>query len=219
MSTPADRRTRKRLATRKLISDTATRLFFERGFDRVTVDDIADASDVGRMTVFNHFPRKEDMFFDLDEEGRDDLTAALKQRGVRTPVEALRVFAHDAFDQQKPYLRFSEKSRQFLDTVRASEALKGRARAIRDELTDVLRAALSESVGRGSDDPEAHLAATLQIGIWAVAFLEAHHAYQLHQDAAAAKTTFLALVDKGAIALRGMLKGSPYALATRGAKH
>ena len=66
MSTPPDRRSRKRLAMRQGISNTATRLFFERGFDQVTVDEIAAAADVGRMTVFNHFPRKEDMFFDRD---------------------------------------------------------------------------------------------------------------------------------------------------------
>ncbi len=49
------------LATRQAISDVATRHFFERVFDAVTVDEIADAADFGRVTVFNHFPRKEDM--------------------------------------------------------------------------------------------------------------------------------------------------------------
>ena len=68
---PSDRRSRKRLATRDDISEAATRLFYERGFDHVTVDEIAEAADVGRMTVFNHFPRKEDMFFDRDEEARE----------------------------------------------------------------------------------------------------------------------------------------------------
>jgi len=48
-----DRRSRKRLATRQAISVAATRLFVERGFDQVTVDEIATAADVGRMTVFN----------------------------------------------------------------------------------------------------------------------------------------------------------------------
>src|SRR6202453_4152254 len=92
---PSDRRSRKRLATRQGISDAATRLFFERGFDNVTVDEIADASDVGRMTVFNYFPRKEDMFFDRDEEGREMLRDALRQRDPRVaPVETLRLLAH-----------------------------------------------------------------------------------------------------------------------------
>jgi len=75
-----DRRSRKRLATRQAISVAATRLFVERGFDQVTVDEIATAADVGRMTVFNHFPRKEDMFFDRDAEIREVLLEALRRR-------------------------------------------------------------------------------------------------------------------------------------------
>src|SRR6201992_3730984 len=95
MSNPADRRSRKRLATRQGISDAATLLFMERGFDHVTVDEIAEAADVGRMTVFNHFPRKEDMFFDRDEEGREILREALRQREPHVaPIEALRLLAH-----------------------------------------------------------------------------------------------------------------------------
>jgi AcrR family transcriptional regulator len=44
------------------------------------MDEIAEAADVSRMTVFNHFSRKEDLFFDLDEEGREDLLATLQKR-------------------------------------------------------------------------------------------------------------------------------------------
>jgi AcrR family transcriptional regulator len=91
-TSPSDRRTRKRLATRQRISDTASRLFVERGFDQVTADEIAEAADVARMTVFNYFSRKEDMFFDLDEEGREDPLAALQKRDAGTsPIEALRL--------------------------------------------------------------------------------------------------------------------------------
>src|SRR5580692_202397 len=108
MSIPSDRRSRKRLATRQGISNAATRLFFERGFDHVTVDEIAEAADVGRMTVFNHFPRKEDMFFDRDEEVREILREALRQRdpGV-SPIEILRRLAHRLVAEQKPFLEFS----------------------------------------------------------------------------------------------------------------
>src|ERR1700684_2292639 len=95
MSTLPDRRSRKRLATRHAPPAPPPRLFIERGFDNVTVDEIAAAADVGRMTVFNHFPRKEDMFFDRDEEGREMLREALRQRDPRVaPIEALRLLAH-----------------------------------------------------------------------------------------------------------------------------
>ncbi|MFI7061684.1 TetR/AcrR family transcriptional regulator [Kribbella sp. NPDC050124] len=60
------RRERKKLQTRRAISDVATALFLERGFDAVTVAEVARAADVAVQTVFNHFPTKEDLFFDDD---------------------------------------------------------------------------------------------------------------------------------------------------------
>ena len=52
-SREADLRERKKQRTRQLIAETARRLFKERGFDGVTVDDVARAADVARKTVFN----------------------------------------------------------------------------------------------------------------------------------------------------------------------
>ncbi len=122
----SDRRTRKRLATRQAISDAATLLFIERGFDHVTVNEIAAAADVGRMTVFNHFPRKEDMFFDRDEEGREILRNALRQRdpGV-APIEALRLLAHRLVAERNPAVEFSARSQSFIETVRGERNPQG----------------------------------------------------------------------------------------------
>src|SRR3984885_731959 len=129
MSILSDRRSRKRLATRQGLSDAATRLFIERGFDHVTVDEIADAADVGRMTVFNHFPRKEDMFFDRDEEGREILREALRQRDPGlAPIEAYRRLAHRLVAEQSPFVRFTAESQGFIETIEGSEILKARAR-------------------------------------------------------------------------------------------
>src|SRR5580658_5525585 len=131
MSTPSDRRSRKRLATRQGISNAATRLFLERGFDHVTVDEIAAAADVGRMTVFNHFPRKEDMFFDRDEEGREVVREALRRCDrPDAPIERLRLLAHRLVAEQSRFVEFSAASQGFVETIEASETLKARARAI-----------------------------------------------------------------------------------------
>lgn len=212
MSTPSDRRSRKRLATRQGISDVATRLFFERGFDHVTVDEIAAAADVGRMTVFNHFPRKEDMFFDRDEEGREMLREALRQRDPNiAPIEALRLLAHRLVAERTPYVSFTAGGQSFIETIERSETLKARARAIRDEIAQAVTVSLSECVGREPTDPAAHLAANLLLATWTVALIQAHRIFRQKRNAAEAKAVFLALVDSGTVGLKAAMAGTPYA--------
>jgi len=212
LAKPPDRRTRKRLATRQRISDIASSLFIERGFDEVTVQEIAEAADVSRMTVFNHFSRKEDMFFDLDQEGREDLLAALQNRDAGTsPIEALRLFAHCSVAEQRPYIRFFEAGNdRFMETIRASAALKARAREIRDELTEMLTTALAKAANRRKSDTDANLAASLLVATWEVAFIEAHRAFQKSRNIKKANTAFLAMVDQGTRAVKAAVAGSRY---------
>jgi len=199
-----------RLATRQAISDAATRLFIERGFDQVTVDDIAEAADVGRMTVFNHFQRKEDMFFDRDVEGRELLMAALAGKApAQAPLEALRQLAHQLVRDDHPALAFSQRSSSFVAAVGASEALKARARAIRDELA--MAQALAQSAGRTVPDADGEFAASLLLAGWTSAYLQAHALYRRSADAAQAQAWFLTRVEQGCAAVRAALAGTPYA--------
>src|SRR6476620_9387260 len=64
MTTSPPLRERKKEATRASISGIATELFVQRGFDRVTIGEVAAAAQVSKMTVTNYFPRKEDLVFD-----------------------------------------------------------------------------------------------------------------------------------------------------------
>ena len=211
MST-SDLRSRKRLATRQGISDAATRLFLERGFDHVTVDEIAAAADVGRMTVFNHFPRKEDMFFDRDEEGREALRAALRQRDPAvTPIETLRLLAHRLIAERSPYLEFSARSQGFIETIESSATLLARARAIRDEIARVVTTALAECVACEPADPQAQLAAGMLLATWTVAFNQAHQTFRQTRDSEASNAVFLAMVDQGSIGVAAAMAGTPYA--------
>ena len=208
---PPDRRSRKRLATRQAISDAATLLFMQRGFDHVTVDEIAEVADVGRMTVFNHFPRKEDMFFDRDEEGREAMRDALRHRDPgTTPVEALRQFAHRVMTEERPYVEISPRSQRFIETIERSETLKARARAIGSEVTQLVAQALTESVARAPADIDAQLAAGLLVATWTVAFLQAHRSFKQRRDAEAARAVFLAIVDKGTDGVKAAMAGTPY---------
>ena len=119
---PPGRRERKKAQTRKLISDTATRLFIERGFDHVTVKEVADAADVSPTTVFKHFPVKEALVFDEDPEQQAGLIAAVRDRpagqsvpdALQAHLSEVRMFTH----RDHPDLR------AFLDLVNGTPALR-----------------------------------------------------------------------------------------------
>src|SRR5689334_7162740 len=70
----------KKLRTRQEIAGEAMRLFVTRGFDHVTVADVAEAAGVSEKTVFNYFPTKEDLFFDEVPERQAELVAAVRDR-------------------------------------------------------------------------------------------------------------------------------------------
>src|SRR3954466_7134018 len=90
MTTPLDPglRERKKQRTRELIADTARRLFAERGFERVTVAEIAREAEVAEATVFNYFPTKEDLFYSRLAAFEDELLEALRRRPAGTSVAA-----------------------------------------------------------------------------------------------------------------------------------
>jgi AcrR family transcriptional regulator len=73
-------RERKKAQTRQAIADTARRLFLERGFDAVTVAQVASEADVAEKTVFNYFPSKEDLFYGRLEEFEEELLEAIRGR-------------------------------------------------------------------------------------------------------------------------------------------
>src|SRR5450631_276019 len=79
-------RERKKQQTRQLIFETASRLFRERGFDAVTVAEVARAADVSDLTVFNYFPTKADLYFGRMEFFEERLLAAVAERPDGEPV-------------------------------------------------------------------------------------------------------------------------------------
>ena len=80
MTHPQGLRERKKQQTRDLIAETARSLFTERGFDAVTVDEVAREADVSRKTVFNYFPTKEDLVYWRLETFESELLTAIDER-------------------------------------------------------------------------------------------------------------------------------------------
>jgi AcrR family transcriptional regulator len=83
-------RERKKLATRIAIRDAAMALFAERGFAGTTMDQIADAADVSRATVFTYFATKEDIVQGDGTSAVDALAAALRENAGGGTIATVR---------------------------------------------------------------------------------------------------------------------------------
>ncbi|MCB5907227.1 TetR/AcrR family transcriptional regulator [Streptomyces pinistramenti] len=164
-------RERKKWRTRQRISGEATRLFIERGFDRVTVAEIARAAEVSTMTVFNYFPRKEDLFLDRIPEARELLVRAVRERGTdETPLGALRRLGRDLVAARHPLAGVGEDFAHFWRTVAESPALRARGRAAVEEIEGLLAVELARAGGAGG--PESRLAAALIVAGWRAVYAE-----------------------------------------------
>jgi AcrR family transcriptional regulator len=126
-------RERKKAATRQAISDVATRLFEEHGFERVTVADVADAAGVSVKTVFNYFGSKEELFFDREDEMLGQLLRTLHERGAEVSATAAMrpllldgPFASSGCRWSDLRSDLYEQVRAFVACERASPALSAR---------------------------------------------------------------------------------------------
>ncbi|MFC5835289.1 TetR/AcrR family transcriptional regulator [Nonomuraea insulae] len=154
----SSRRERKKAETRQRISDVGTMLFMERGFDDVTIGDIAEAADVSKVTVFNHFPRKEDIFFDREPEAADLLSTTVRERPHGTSVlAAVHAMLLRQIAQGHPLGGMEDRFTTFWRVILASPVLRARAREAGEELEGLLTTLIAES----DDDPDPRLSAAL----------------------------------------------------------
>ena len=154
-------RERNKQRMREEISGAALRLFAERGFEDVTIAEIADAADVSQKTVFNYFPTKEDLVYSREEEVEQQLRDAIagRERG-QSVVDGVRSFLFDVFS------RLGDKGAPEAIGVRAriigaSPALQARERAVFKALTRLL----AELIAEKEDDARAYVAANALVGV------------------------------------------------------
>jgi AcrR family transcriptional regulator len=125
--------------TRARIREVANGLFIEHGYDAVTVAEVARVAGVSSVTVFNHFPRKEDLFLDRTDDAVQLLRSTVRDRAPEVDVlSALRAESIRLFDERHPLSGADERSAGFFRTVAGSPALVARAREILAELQRTL---------------------------------------------------------------------------------
>jgi AcrR family transcriptional regulator len=145
--------------TRARIREVANRMFIERGYDAVTVAEVAREAGVSSVTVFNHFPRKEDLFLDRTADAVELLRSAVRERAVGvSALDSLRAQAMTLFVERHPLSGVDPRSADFFRTVANSPALVARAREIGAELQHTLA---DELVRDSSFDGDAALFAAL----------------------------------------------------------
>ncbi|GGO10996.1 TetR family transcriptional regulator [Microbispora rosea subsp. aerata] len=161
----------KKRQTREKISHEATRLFLERGFDQVTIADVAQAAQVAKMTVTNYFPRKEDLVFDLSEEFVQSLARIVRDRAQgESALAALRRAYLDAVAAHDPVIGFSGPA--FARMIDASPALTARLRDFHDEREKALAETLAAETGAGPGDILPRVAAAQLGGVHRLLFDE-----------------------------------------------
>jgi AcrR family transcriptional regulator len=159
------RETKKR-RTRESIAQAAADLFAERGFDAVTVDDVARAADVSRQTVFNYFPSKEQMLFDRDAEVEAALIAAVRDRPAGTSlVDAFRRHTAGFWARLDAVLDNGPLPHGFWDIVRQNPALRAYAEAGFARHAESVARQLARERGVGEDDAVCHAIARALCGV------------------------------------------------------
>lgn len=146
---PQGRRERKKARTRQALADAALELFLERGYEAVSVKEIADAADVSVTTLFKHFPSKETLVFDQEQDVEAGLVAAVRERpeGVSIP-EALHAFVHRSTEPQ----RVRERE-PFLRLVEETPALRAYSNQMWMRHKTALARAIAAESGAPEDDP------------------------------------------------------------------
>jgi AcrR family transcriptional regulator len=171
-------RERKKRMTRQLISDTATGMFLDRGFDAVRVVEIAAACGVSEKTIYNYFPTKESLILDREEAMSEGIHHALGPDGAKvSPIQAMveliagdvrRTYSYWDGDDEP---RFDATMiRRFADLLDQTPSLRAAQQEMMGRLVVVAAHAMAARAGVDPEDPEPQIAADALVGLWRIAY-------------------------------------------------
>lgn len=162
-------RERKKRLTRELISDTATAMFLERGFDEVKVSEIAETCGVSEKTVYNYFPTKESLMLDREPEVAAAIWRTLgPEAPSHSPVSAVEELLEAQIREMHAAWVNDGMAlfRRFAELIDATPSLQSAQREMADRLEQTAAEALAARAGVSPDDPEPRIAAVALMGLW-----------------------------------------------------
>ncbi|MFI6316291.1 TetR/AcrR family transcriptional regulator [Nonomuraea sp. NPDC050556] len=144
------RRERKKAATRQALADAALKLFLERGFDAVSVKEVADAADVSTTTLFKHFPSKESLVFDRDSAVEQELVSAVRERSPGQSIPAALRARMLALTEPSPQEEPAQAA--FIRLIESTPALHEYGRRMWMRHETALARAIADEIGVPHDD-------------------------------------------------------------------
>ncbi|MEU0273387.1 TetR/AcrR family transcriptional regulator [Streptomyces sp. NPDC006307] len=153
-------RERKKRQARQHISDVATGLFLERGFDAVTIAEIARAADVSVNTVYNYFPTKEDLFLDRREGLVDRISRWVRGRRTgESAAEAVLRELREAVEGLSHAVGLFPGYADFMQVILDADTLRSRMWEMQGQILEHLERTVREEVGADDTDPRPQLVA------------------------------------------------------------
>jgi AcrR family transcriptional regulator len=169
-------RERKKRLMRQQLSDTATEMFMERGFEAVKVIEVAEACGVSEKTVYNYFPTKESLVLDRWESTKVSLRTGLAnldlppvQAALEILTEELRGLMSWLAAQDDPTVACSQFLR-FGILMNSTPALRAYQHEVTDQLIAESAEVLADRTDMAVDDPEPQLAAMAILSLWSIQF-------------------------------------------------
>lgn len=148
---PVGLRERKKRLTYQAVSDAAITMFLERGFDKVSVAEVAAAADISKPTLFRYFPAKEDLVLHRFADHEDEAARVVTGRAPdETPLYALRRHFLDGLDRRDPVTGLCDAPQvlAFLRLLYGTPSLVARLHAYQGRS----EAALARALGGGLSD-------------------------------------------------------------------
>jgi AcrR family transcriptional regulator len=185
-------RERKRRETRARIAGSAMPLFMRRGFDAVSVAEIAAAAGVAEKTVYNYFPVKAAMFFDEADSVLAELLAAVRYRTPgQSAVDAVGTFVAGR-GEWAAGRRPEQPSSRFRQLIVGSPALQAQQRLMFAAFETALAEVLADETGLQRGAVEPFVAAVALVGVIRAAFEVSAGGAESGRDMAAAALRLLA---------------------------
>lgn len=193
MEAQAGLRERKRIAAMRRIQETALDLFDQRGYDNVTIEQIAESAEVSPSSIYRYFGTKEQLILH-DELDLQLLDVVQHELSLHPPVEAIRRAIAQVMTRF--FGRDEELARRKIRYWAEEPAIQPAAALMTEQFTQLIATVLANATGRRHDDLDTTVVASTLV--WAMTAAAKHwHATRYAQPLEHELQRALTVIENG----------------------